>query len=140
MENGDWSERSNEENDTLDALADALDAVGLWRARAERLRGQLAELRRVLDAERAHRDVLERMIVELRRDGFAPPPRLELMPTAQPLPDKVMGALMERAQPGSALWRQLAGEAVPLLSTGMPEEEVAHRILVGMPDPDALLE
>jgi hypothetical protein len=113
----------------------------IWQLRAERLRGQLAELRGALEAEREHSRRLQAQILELRRDGFqAPPPALPVAASGPELPDGVMAALLERAQPGTALWRQLNAEIAPMLQAGASAEEVAERVLKGMPDPDALLE
>jgi hypothetical protein len=105
-----------------------------WQARALIMRGRVRELER-------RNESLERMLMELRREGFAPPPKIDApAPTADDIPDKVTAAIRERAHPNSPLWRDMIIHARTLTAAGVSPEEAAKRILVGMPDPDALLE
>ena len=102
-------------------------------------------LSRVLEAERALREERRRSdqyyqdIVQLRRDGFNPPPPEYDAPPSVPLAEPIVEALAQRAQPGSDLWRSMSTQAATLLEAGRKPEEIAEAILRGEPDVDAFL-
>ena len=69
------------------------------------------ELRAQLAAERARNDELMRTIVELRREGFQPPPEQAPMSSeGYGLPAEVMHAIEQRAQTMHARERLVLGE------------------------------
>lgn len=111
-----------------------------WKERAHRFAGRLAEVRIALDRERELVRQLQQQILDMRREGFAPPPRPPEVQPAPEMAEPVIAALMQRARPGTSLWRELAADAGPLLAAGVSAAEVAKRILDGHEDPDTLLE
>jgi hypothetical protein len=89
-----------------------------WEARYDRLRQQY--------------DVLVKLVVELRRDGFTKIQAPELPQAPSPLPPRVRQAIEDRAVPGSPIERQLVAQALADLSAGKDEETAAQRILDGL--------
>jgi len=68
--------------------------------------------------------LVERMI-QMRREGFVAPPRPEEVPERQPLPAKVLRAVVAVGEPG------LDEHARGLLAAGLSEAEVAAQVLAG---------
>lgn len=90
------------------------------------------ELRSLLVAERMRNDELMRTIVELKRDGFQPPP-----PTYTPeatgsaIPDPVLDVMADMAEPGTAVWSNMEREVRKLVAAGLSPQEVADRVKQG---------
>lgn len=79
-------------------------------------------------------------ILEMRRDGFAPPPKPGEVPESPPMPEPVMEALLDRARPGTPTWQGLTDYIAPLLEAGLDEESIAKRVRDGDTNVDAWLE
>lgn len=112
--------------------------IGPWKRVAELEGEKIALLSRVAflegQAADAHATVLDltAKIVEMRRDGFNPPPEQpKYAPTEGGLPDEVLAAMEDRASPGSPGWDRLGTYARKLLRDGNAQDEVAKAVLEG---------
>jgi hypothetical protein len=74
------------------------------------------------------------MVGELKREGFAAPPKFEGEIASDDLPDEVLNAMSERAQPNTTAWNRLAGEARKMMRTAGDADAVARKILEGEPE------
>jgi hypothetical protein len=101
-------------------------ALEAERVARQRLEGELA-------AERARYGMLVDTIVELKREGFMPPPRPEaLEPQVPELPEAILLAIGQRALPKSDLERELLRWAGgQMRRDGADPELIARQILRG---------
>jgi hypothetical protein len=96
------------------------------RSARQRLEGEVA-------AERARYELLVGTIVELKREGFMPPPRPEALEPSEPeLPEAILLAIGRRALPKSDLERELLRWAAAELRHDKADpDEIARKILRG---------
>ena len=95
----------------------------------------LNDLRAELREARAHNRTLVQTIVEMRREGFAQPPKRH--ESAPPLSSPVDDAILERAGTNPRLRQHLMRRRDALRREGMKDEEIAERLsTMRDPDPD----
>lgn len=106
--------------------------IGPWRradlaeTRCTLLEGQLAEAHHTIRS-------LSDMIADMKREGFASPPKFDPPgDAADSLPDEVLDAMVARAQPNTRAWNLIGTEARKMLRHGDPKD-VAQKILEGEP-------
>jgi hypothetical protein len=105
-----------------------------------RERGKLLEdvarLTRELAAERQRYADLVGTIVEMKREGFMPPVRPEMLEPSQPeLPDAILLAIGRRAMPKTDLERELLRWATAeMRQQGADPDAIARKILRGASD------
>lgn len=126
-----WTRIRTLEAQVRAALASAEEAQRAYQAAGAR--AESAE--RALAAERERTDRLVQTIVELRRDGFAPPPTAPPAPPADDLPPEVRSAIAERAGKDARLAATLEAQARADLARMAPEEVAAGVLKGGDYDP-----
>lgn len=103
-----------------------------WKLRAFGEKKRREQLEAVIELQRTRIADLERILVEMKREGFQPPPPpTEEGPRPDPLPPEIANALSEVAQPGTTLWGREASLALEEMGQGVQPAEIAKRIREG---------
>ena len=89
-------------------------------------------LREQLQIERQRNDTLMATIVELRREGFQPPPPAYTPDAKGPeIPYDVLDVMAEQAEPGTAVWSNMEREVRKMLAAELSPEQIAEAVRRG---------
>ena len=102
-------------------------------ARCANLEGQLTEAHGVIrELTQMIRDQVGQ-IVDMRREGFNPPPAQPLHePKGPDIPDMILDVMAEQAEPGSTVWSGIEREVRKMQAKGLAPHEIADHVRNGV--------